>query len=88
MNGGSYEKMDKYDELLREISERLARIEAKQDSANETHELAKQANETAHRAESKADENARAIDGIKKVAMWAVGIAVAFGGGVLTILFK
>lgn len=88
MNGGGYEKMDKYDELLREISERLARIEAKQDSANETHELAKQANETAHRAESKADANTRAIDGIKKGAMWAIGVAVAFGGVVMTIIFR
>ena len=59
-----------------EIREWLVRIDTKMDMMNEVKTEAKEAKEIAKEAKSKSDENSVKIDGIKKTAMWAIGLIV------------
>ncbi|MDR7001546.1 hemolysin XhlA family protein [Neobacillus niacini] len=59
-----------------EIREWLVRIDTKMDMMNEIKVKAEEAKEIAKEAKAKSDENSTKIDGIKKTAMWAIGLTI------------
>jgi hypothetical protein len=59
-----------------EIREWLVRIDTKMDGFNDVKHTADRADQKADRALHKSEDNANAIAGIKKTAMWAIGLTI------------
>lgn len=78
-------------EKIGEIREWLVRIDTKVDFLNEVKSTAERAEHKADKALQKADEQTKQIDGIKKTAMWAIGLMVpaiiALAGIVVSVSF-
>lgn len=63
-----------HDDLVRDIYERLGGIQAKLDDVVTIRNTANEADKKASEANHKADENARAIEGLSATLKWAIGI--------------
>lgn len=63
-------------EKIADIREWLVRIDTKVDFFNDVKHTAERAEAKADKAHQKAEDNEKSIEGIKKVAMWAIGLIV------------
>ena len=76
---------------IRDIRERLIRIETLLELMTKTKETADSAEKLAIQALQANEENKREIDGLKKFLMWAAGIGVpafiALATTVITVIF-
>lgn len=64
-----------YDKI-NEMAVALGIVNTKMDFVLESKKTAERAEAKADKALQKADDNAKQIEGIKKVAMWAIGLIV------------
>jgi hypothetical protein len=76
---------------IAEIREWLVRLDTKLDMLNDVKKTADSAEHKAERALQKIDDQARQIEGIKKTAMWAIGIfatiIATLSAAVITVAF-
>lgn len=63
-------------ELIRDIYERMGRMEAKLDDVRAIRETADEAKDIAQRAEQKTDNNTAAIAQLGSTIKWAIGSSV------------
>lgn len=63
-------------EKIADIREWLVRIDTKMDMMNEVKHTAERAEQKADKALMQSVDNEKDIEGIKKVAMWAIGLIV------------
>lgn len=80
-----------YDVEVRDIRERLIRIETLLEILAKTKETAENADKTANEALQLGKENARNLDGLKKFLMWSIGLIVpaivTLSAAVISVVF-
>jgi hypothetical protein len=80
-----------YDVEVRDIRERLIRIETLLEILAKTKETAENADKTANEALQLGKENARNLDALKKFLMWAIGLIVpaivTLSAAVISVVF-
>jgi hypothetical protein len=83
---------EKLAEAIFDVRDRVIRIEEGQRRTEQIEAKADAALDTAKRADNKSNENARDIDGIKKTAMWAIGLTatciVSLSAALLAVLLN
>jgi GTP-binding protein EngB required for normal cell division len=63
-------------DIINEMRVDLSVMNTKMDFVMESKKAAEEAQKTADKALAKAEDNAVKIDGIKKTAMWAIGLTI------------
>jgi GTP-binding protein EngB required for normal cell division len=63
-------------DIINEMRVDISVMNTKMDFVMESKKAAEEAQKTADKALAKAEDNALKIDGIKKTAMWAIGLTI------------
>jgi GTP-binding protein EngB required for normal cell division len=63
-------------DIINEMRVDISVMNTKMDFVMESKKAAEEAQKTADKALAKAEDNAVKIDGIKKTAMWAIGLTI------------
>lgn len=63
-------------DIINEMRVDLSVMNTKMDFVMESKKTAEEAKQLAEKAWNKAEDNAQKIDGVKKTAMWAIGLTI------------